>query len=203
MHHSEIYILTYNNSSLQGKMECYCFENILSAKLGPSNNTQEFLEIEQQLCSNLYWEINKHDFLQHTVLLFKENRLNMDNVLEHFQMFKVKKGTCFKKKFCSDIYHELYKRHYIALSVLENEVNRTEQPRLHIPNHRTFSNLMMGDREIKEYIKVVKKYLRFALPEEKYLVSHFNKLQLEIEKYLHTLKLIQLFFNFQDCKNGV
>ena len=61
-------------TSLQGKMDCHCFEYVLVKDLPDSNNTEEFLKQEIKLCSDLYWEINKHKFLIYSKIKFLISR---------------------------------------------------------------------------------------------------------------------------------
>ena len=179
-------------------MDCHCFEYVLVKDLPDSNNTEEFLKQEIKLCSDLYWEINKHKSLYYSKVFFK-NRKKYFNEEKHYEMFQTKKNICFNQKFYSGCHYKIYQRHLEALNVLENELNRTKQHGLDVYVHRSLHGIHIGRTEIQTYICSLRKYLISGIPDENLKSFEYTGLETQLQKYVHTLKLIQLFYTFQDC----
>ena len=178
-------------------MDCHCFESVLVKDIPDSNNTEEFLKQEIKVCSDLYWEINKHKYLYYSKFFFKSTKKDIEGE-RHFKIFETKNNICYNQKFYSGCYYKIYQRHLEALNVLENELNRTKQHGLDVFVHRSLHGIHIGRTEIQEYIYSLRKYLISDIPDENYKSFEHTGLKIHLQKYVHTLKLIQLFYTFQD-----
>ena len=121
-------------------MECHCFNQILSTNPTLTTFVKDFLKVEKKICSRLCWELNRHILLNAAILL---NTTYAKKPSENLTELKVKKEfDCFHKKFQITSFKKLINRHFVALNILEFQVNSTNQPQFLIKIADPFKNLL-------------------------------------------------------------
>ena len=122
---------------------------------------------------------------------------------------KVKKEfDCFQKKFQITSFKKLINRHFVALNILEFQVNSTNQPQFLIKIADPFKHLLCkgvfdNSNSISNYIKCVREHVNTKISalsklKEDHLVCDLNLFAQELQNYQHTLNNIQLFFSLKD-----
>lgn len=172
-------------------MECFCFDKLLLTPYqdGQEDGVENFLKSEKLLCSEIYWEISRHTFLNLT------KSFNYKKLPD----FKLKKEFDCVDKLKLKCLHQLVDRHYKALNILEGEVLKTNQKKLEIFIHRSLKNILLHRNDVSNYIDCLKEYLRSQLPPLKNVAYvSAGVLSLELQKYQNTLKILQILFSFKD-----
>ena len=114
---------------------CLCFTQItLNKKIPSRDNIPKFLNSERKLCAELFWALSKHVNVEFACKNFKPSKeIESDPIIkEHYKRFKTKKHTSVDKMYNTSIVDDVYKRHKIALYLLENQVQKTNQHQLKV-----------------------------------------------------------------------
>ena len=78
------------------------------------------------LCSDLFWEINKHSYLIMAKVYYQPDKLSYNGELLQIKMFEVKEDICFDKYYNTQALNQIYLRHLKALGILESLVQKTK-----------------------------------------------------------------------------
>ena len=180
-------------------MECLCFDKKICEfpqKDWLILTPIESLKIEQNLCSELIWEVRKHKNL-HNTLGINNPKFTPKNLTQ----IKLTNGKC--EKFKLTFVYKVLKRHFETLNLLEEQVFNTNQQKYMVFPGNKFKHLTLHTCTILDYISCLKEYIKTKMQPlfGIHQVSHslgVYELDSEIKNYQKTIDILGIFCSFKN-----
>ena len=175
-------------------MTCLCLKKILFQEDSKIYSVKSYIESEKDICNNLLWEINQHHIVSSTINLNNNSYLSTEIHFKH--------ENCYSKSFNLACLYKILQRHYKTLSILEDGMNKTKQQSLKI-EISGIEKYLSTVNTLKNYIDCLREYIvTKARPIRLYSdnVDSYSilELQLEVEKHMQSLNLLQFFSSLKN-----